>query len=53
MKNQIRERSTEAGKPRKTDYELIRTSGEILRDGSALELVRDFATGAEAVLHWR
>ena len=40
------------GKARNDKCELISTGGEVLRDGSFLELVRDSATGAERVLHW-
>lgn len=40
------------GKARNDKCELVPTSGEVLRDGSFLELVRDSATGAERVLHW-
>jgi hypothetical protein len=50
---EIREGATKfPGKARNDKYELVPTSGEVLRDGSFLELVRDSATGAERVLHW-
>jgi hypothetical protein len=40
------------GKALNDKCELIPTSGEVLRDGSFLEPVRDSATGAERLLHW-
>src|SRR5271157_4736931 len=50
---EIREDATKfPGKARNEKCELVSTSGEVLRDGSSLELVRDSATGAELVLHW-
>jgi hypothetical protein len=39
-------------KARNDNCELISTSGEVLRDGSFLELVRDSVIGTERVLHW-
>ena len=51
---EIREGATKfPGKARDDKCQLVPTSGEILRDGSCLEIVRDSATGAERVLHWR
>jgi hypothetical protein len=50
---EIREGATKIpGKARNDKRELIPTGGEVLRDGSFLELVRNSATGAERVLHW-
>jgi hypothetical protein len=50
---EIREDATKfPGKARNDKCELVPTSGEVLRDGSFLELVRDSATGTERVLHW-
>jgi len=51
---EIREGATTfPGKVRNDKCKLVPTSGEVLRDGSFLELVRDPATGTERVLHWR
>lgn len=50
---EIREGGTKiSGNVRNDKCELVPTSGEVLRDGSFLELVRDAATGAERFLHW-
>lgn len=51
---EMREGATKfPGKVCNDKCELVPTSGEVLRDGSFLELVRDAATGAERVLYWR
>jgi hypothetical protein len=51
---EIREGATKIlRKARNDNRELIPTSGEVLRDGSFLELVRDSATRVDRVLHWR
>ncbi len=50
---EIREGATKVpGNGRDTKCEVVPTSGEVLRDGSFLEIVRDSTTGAERVLHW-
>ena len=44
--------TTIPGKTRNEKCQPISTGGDILHDGSLLELVRDSATGAQQVLHW-
>jgi hypothetical protein len=40
------------GNGRNIKCQVVPTSGEVLSDGSFLEIVRDSTTGAERVLHW-